>query len=55
MNIKKVKERGEIILFTSQNNLLSLPFPTRWGISTDIAGRPLVRGDLPLIRSLAAQ
>jgi hypothetical protein len=31
-------------LYTNQNNSLSLPFPTRWGLSTEIAGRPLVRG-----------
>jgi hypothetical protein len=35
-------------LYAVQNNLLSLPFPTQWGISTDIAGRPLVRGVLTI-------
>ncbi|HWO95354.1 MAG TPA: hypothetical protein VNM45_03235 [Bacillus sp. (in: firmicutes)] len=32
----------------AQNNRLSLPFPTRWGLSTEIAGRPIVRGVLTI-------
>ena len=32
----------------AQNNRLSLPFPTRWGLSTEIGGRPIVRGVLTI-------
>ena len=35
-------------MYTNQNNSLSLPFPTRWGLSTELAGRPLVRGILTI-------
>jgi hypothetical protein len=33
-----------IDLEQNQNPSLSLPFPSRWGINADIAGRPVVRG-----------
>ncbi|KON85770.1 hypothetical protein AF332_02335 [Sporosarcina globispora] len=32
----------------AKNTSLSLPSPSRWGISTDLAGRPLVRGVLTI-------
>lgn len=31
-----------------QNKMISLPFPSRWGINADIAGRPIVRGILTI-------
>lgn len=33
---------------TAQNTSLSLPVPSRWGISTNIAGRTIVRGVLTI-------
>lgn len=33
---------------TAQHNRLSLPFPSRWGLSTEIAGRPIIRGVLTI-------
>lgn len=33
---------------TVDNTSLSLPFQSRWGLSTEIAGRPLVRGVLTI-------
>lgn len=35
-------------MYTNQINSLSLPFPTRWGLSTELAGRPVVRGILTI-------
>ncbi|WP_254119117.1 hypothetical protein [Bacillus sp. FJAT-29790] len=31
-----------------QNVSVSLPFPSRWGLSTEIAGRPILRGVLTI-------
>ncbi len=33
---------------TAQNISHRLPFPSRWGLSSDIAGRPIVRGVLTI-------
>ncbi|HAQ06147.1 MAG TPA: hypothetical protein DCR24_00885 [Bacillus bacterium] len=30
----------------TQNNLISLPFPSLWGLDATIAGRPIIRGKL---------
>jgi hypothetical protein len=35
-------------LYNNQNNSLSLPIQSRWGLSTEIAGRPVVRGVLTI-------
>jgi hypothetical protein len=40
------KERT--LVNTTQNTSLSLPFPSRWGLSTEIAGRPIVRAVLTI-------
>lgn len=31
---------------TTQSTMVSLPFPSKWGIHADIAGRPVVWGEL---------
>jgi hypothetical protein len=33
-------------LESGQKTMVSIPFPSRWGISADIAGRPIIRGTL---------
>jgi hypothetical protein len=35
-------------MLNRQNKMISLPFPSRWGINADIAGRPIVRGILTI-------
>jgi hypothetical protein len=40
--------KGEIVLQTPNNTSSSLPFPSRWGLDAEIAGRPMVRGILTI-------
>jgi hypothetical protein len=37
---------------TAQVTMVSIPFPTKWGIQADISGRPIVWGEL-IINSIA--
>ena len=39
-----MKLQGENFVATTQNASVSLPFPSRWGINAEIAGRPIVWG-----------